>query len=176
MREVTNREKIEQFMASLGRDVKDEVRVFLVGGATAVLYGWRETTVDVDLRLEPDSDEVLRGLPALKERLRMNVELASPLDFIPVRDDWMERSPFVSRHGRAEFRHFDLNAQALAKIERDHEQDRADVWAMLGRGLVTTKTLADYFAAIEPLLYRYPALDPPSFKARLERLLEERGS
>ncbi len=161
-------------MASLGREVKDEVRVFLVGGATAVLYGWRVTTVDVDLKLVPENDDVLRALPALKERLRMNVELASPLDFIPVLDDWMDRSPFVAQHGRVQFRHFDLHAQALAKIERDHVQDRADVAAMFDRGLISAKTLSGYFAAIEPLLYRYPALDPPSFKARVDRAVAER--
>jgi hypothetical protein len=30
------------------------VRVYLTGGSTAVIEGWRETTIDVDLRFEPD--------------------------------------------------------------------------------------------------------------------------
>jgi hypothetical protein len=47
------------------------------GGATAALEGWRQSTVDVDLRFEPDSDIALRGLAALKEELSVNVELAS---------------------------------------------------------------------------------------------------
>ena len=34
------------------------------------------------------------------------------------------------------FRHYDLYAQALAKVERGHARDLADVEAMLERGLV----------------------------------------
>jgi hypothetical protein len=37
-----------------------ETTIYLTGGATAVIEGWRASTVDVDLRLEPDSDEVLK--------------------------------------------------------------------------------------------------------------------
>jgi hypothetical protein len=35
-------------------------RIYLTGGATAVLEGWRASTVDIDLRLEPDIDSLLR--------------------------------------------------------------------------------------------------------------------
>ena len=34
-------------MAALGAEGRIETRVYLVGGATAVLTGWRDTTVDV---------------------------------------------------------------------------------------------------------------------------------
>src|SRR6201999_1643214 len=32
--------------------------VYLTGGATAVLYGWRESTIDVDIKVVPDNDEL----------------------------------------------------------------------------------------------------------------------
>jgi hypothetical protein len=48
-----------------------------------VLEGWRDSTIDVDLRFEPESDELMRALPALQDRLGINIELASPPDFIP---------------------------------------------------------------------------------------------
>ena len=73
-----------------------------------MLEGWREATIDVDLRFEPEADELLRALPALKERLGVNVELASPPDFIPELPGWRERSPFVLREGRVDVHHFDL--------------------------------------------------------------------
>ena len=57
---------------------------YLTGGATAVLVGWRGTTIDVDVALEPEQDELLRELPRIKNELGINVELASPRDFIPV--------------------------------------------------------------------------------------------
>ena len=58
------------------------------------------------------------------------------------------------------FRHFDLYAQALSKIERGHAQDEGDVREMFDRGLVDRVKLLEYFSAIEPRLYRYPAIDP----------------
>jgi hypothetical protein len=173
MREVTDRERLERFMKSLARYSGRDASIYLVGGATAVLYGWRETTLDVDIKLVPELDEILRAIPSLKEQLHINVELASPMDFIPVRDDWMKRSPFIAQHQRTFFYHFDLNAQALAKIERDHDQDQRDVSAMLELGLVTPESLRDYFTAIAPQLYRYPAVDPGSFKAQLVQTLEK---
>ncbi len=39
---------------------------------------------------------------------------------------------------------------------------------MLARGLVAREELAAYFQRIEPDLYRFPALDPPSFRAAVE--------
>ena len=51
--------------------------MYLTGGATAVLEGWRQSTVDVDVRFEPDSDVALRQLATLKEKLSVNVELPS---------------------------------------------------------------------------------------------------
>jgi hypothetical protein len=72
-------------MQAFGRAARGDVRVYLVGGATAVLLGWRATTIDVDLVMRPEDDTLLRAIPGLKEELQVNVELASPLDFIPSR-------------------------------------------------------------------------------------------
>jgi hypothetical protein len=93
----------------------------------------------------------------------VNVELASPADFIPLPAGWRERSPSIGRQGRLGFRHFDLYAQALAKLERGHSRDVEDVQAMLERGLIEPPLLAAFFAEIEPDLYRFPAIDPAEF-------------
>lgn len=50
---------------------------------------------------------------------------ASTEQFIPELPGWRERSPFIRREGRISFNHYDLHAQALAKIERGHERDPA---------------------------------------------------
>jgi hypothetical protein len=175
MRELANAERIGALMRALGRAATQPGRVYFTGGATAVLHGWRDTTVDVDLKLVPDQDSVLRAIPALKESLHLNVELAAPDDFIPVTAGWPERSPFVAQEGRLAFHHFDLTAQALAKIERGHTQDMDDVREMLVRGLVDARRLREDFAAIEPLLYRYPAVDSRSFRRAVEAVLGEPG-
>ncbi len=167
MRALVDAPRLREFMRALGRGVTHPARVYFTGGATAVLHGWRASTIDVDLKLVPD-DEILRAIPELKERLSMNIELAAPDDFIPVRSGWEERSAFVAQEGPLTFFHFDLVAQALAKIERAHRQDTDDVQQMLARGLVTTADLESTFNAIEGSLYRYPALDPPAFRRAVE--------
>ena len=99
MRELADDERIRRFLRELGASADKETVVYLTGGATALLEGWRSTTVDVDLRIEPESDALLRALARLKDALSINVELASPADFIPVPAGWEDRSPFVAREG-----------------------------------------------------------------------------
>lgn len=155
-------------MRELGAEASGDGAAYLTGGATAVLIGWRDTTIDVDLRLIPEHDRLLRALPRLKDELALNVELASPDDFIPVPPGWADRSVFVAREGRLTFYHYDLYAQALAKVERAHVRDLEDVDMMVARGLVQPEEALAYFARLEPELYRYPALDPRSFRRRVE--------
>jgi hypothetical protein len=173
VRQLADAVRIQALLRALGRAAAQPGHVFLAGGATAVLIGWRNTTVDVDLKLVPDQDSVLRAIPALKESLDLNIELAAPDDFIPVREGWIDRSPFVAQEGRLTFHHFDLSAQALAKIERGHARDLADLREMLGRGLVDRQRLREDFAAIESRLYRYPAIDPRGFRRALDAALAE---
>lgn len=171
MRELADAERIRGFMRALGSAAGEEAVVYLTGGATAVLTGWRDTTVDIDVKLVPESDELLRAIARLKDELRLNVELASPDGFIPLPEGWEERSPFVAREGKVTFRHFDPVAQALAKLERGHDRDLADVRALVGRGLADAASVRAAFSAIEPELYRFPAIDPSAFRRRVEDVL-----
>jgi hypothetical protein len=166
VRALADEARVRALMRALGKAAREPTSIYLTGGATAVLQGWRGTTIDVDLRLEPDSG-LLTTLSALKERLDINVELASPLDFIPVARDWRARSPFIERIGQASFHHFDLHAQALAKVERGHAQDAADVLAMLERGYVTPGSLWQYYDAVVQDLVRYPAIDQKALEGSL---------
>lgn len=168
MRGLADDERIRRFLVALGAAADREGRAYLTGGATAVLLGWRGSTIDVDVRLVPETDALLRAIQRLKDKLAVNVELASPVDFIPVPPGWEERSLFVAREGRLSFYHFDLVAQALAKLERGHAHDLADVRAMLERGLVDPEQARSYFGEIEGELYRFPAIDPPAFRSRVE--------
>jgi hypothetical protein len=171
MRRLAEAERIQKFMRALGAAARDEARVYFTGGASAVLLGWRATTVDVDLAIVPDRDELLRALPALKIDLALNIELASPADFIPELPGWEDRSVFILREGKVGFYHFDFHAQALAKIERGHTQDLADVDEMLNRGLVEPRTLRRLFEEIVTRLHRFPAVDPNSFRRALDEAL-----
>lgn len=174
MRELADSTRIEKFMRALGRVARVDGHVYFTGGATAVLFGWRDTTIDVDIKLIPDRDELLRELPRLKEELKLNIELASPSDFIPLPRGWEERSPLIRTEGTIAFHHFDPVAQALSKAERGHEQDLRDVKDMVVSGLVDPADARAQFKSIEPELYRFPAIDPASFRQAVEELFPER--
>lgn len=172
MRRRADRQRIERFTRELGRLAKEPATLYLSGGSTAVLYGWRPSTIDIDVRFEPERDELLRAIVELKERLAVNVELASPLDFIPELPGWRDRSPFVAQEGALTVRHVDPYAQALAKIERGHALDRTDVQAMLEQGLIEPAEVRRLFGSIESELYRFPAIDVPSFRRQMEETLK----
>jgi hypothetical protein len=173
MRAPVDAGRLRAFMRAVAQAARGPLQVYLVGGATAVAEGWRDATIDIDVAFGPNHDAVLRAIPAIKEALDINVELASPVDFIPVKAGWQDRSPFVAQEGQVTFRHFDLYAQALAKIERGHEIDRADVNELFARGLVDRARLLEYFEVIAPELYRFPAIDPTSFRQAVEAAVVE---
>jgi hypothetical protein len=175
MRPLVDRERLDRFLVELGRSTGEPARVYLVGGATALLHGFRAATIDVDLVVEPDPSPLLRAFPELKRRLDLNLELSSPLDFLPPLPGWRERSRFLRQEGTVAIYEFDFYSQALAKIERGHDRDLADVAAMLAAGLVDPARLRELHAAIEPELYRFPAIDPEALREDLDRALAERG-
>src|SRR2546421_7078708 len=64
MRERADADRIRRFMHVLGGAARIEGRCYFAGGATAVMLGWRETTLDVDISLEPEQDDAMRELPS----------------------------------------------------------------------------------------------------------------
>jgi hypothetical protein len=172
MRRPVDAERIRRFMRELGGEAERDLRLYFTGGATAVLLGWRASTVDVDIKVDPESDRIFRALPRVKEKLEINVELAAPDELIPAVPGWEERSAFITREGRLSFYHYDFYAQALLKIQRGHAQDREDMGQMLDRGLIDREELRRRFEQIEPQLYRYPAIDPAAFRKAVEDALE----
>jgi hypothetical protein len=172
MRKIADVERIRNFMRALGPEAESPTRLYFTGGATAVLLGWRSTTIDVDIRIFPESDRLLRAISTLKESLEINVELASPADFIPALPDWENRSIFICQEGELSYFHYDLYAQALAKLERAHTQDLWDIREMMRSNRIDPQRALQLFSQIEPQLYLYPALDPVSFRRSVERLPE----
>lgn len=172
MREESDRERIESFMAALGQRVRGPGRIYFTGGATAILYRWRSSTIDIDLKADPEPEGLFEAIAAIKDELSVNVELASPDDFIPAVPRWRERSIFIAHHGLLDFFHYDPYGQALSKLQRRHERDLTDVRAMLTAGLIELEELKKMFALIEPQLIRYPAVDPPSFRHSVQQFCD----
>lgn len=170
MREAVTEPRLRTFMRAIADEAREPGRIYFTGGACAVLQHWRESTLDIDITIIPESDRILRTIPDLKERLHVNVELASPADFVPPLPGWETRSPFIALEGPIAFHHYDFYSQALSKLERSHQKDLLDVSAMIRDGLVDPERLRALFEGVENLLYRYPAVDPRSLRAAVERL------
>src|SRR5881396_1800352 len=164
MRRRVTVEALHQFMRELAAAARSPGKVYFTGGATALLLGFREQTIDIDLKLEPEPEGAFEAIALLKNTLDLNVELASPDDFIPPGPDWRERSRHIASIGRLEFFHYDFALQALAKLERGHNQDLQDVASLVRGEYVSLDDLRKRFAEIEPQLLRYPAVDPQQFK------------
>src|SRR5437773_12217079 len=82
--------------------------LYFTGGTTALLLGFREQTIDIYLKLDPEPEGIFEAIAVLKNELDINVELASPDDFIPRASDWRERSRHISSIGPLQFFHYDF--------------------------------------------------------------------
>lgn len=173
MRSETDRPKLEAFLEALGNRVRGGGRIYLTGGATALLYGWRAMTVDIDLKPDPEPPGLFEAIAILKDELDVNVELACPDEFIPAVPGWRERSLFIARHGPIDFFHYDPYGQALSKLQRRHDRDLMDAKFLLQKGLIRVDELRQMFMLIEPQLIRYPAVDPASFRKSVSDFCDE---
>ena len=170
MREMTNVAKVRKFMRYLGAEARGKGRIYLVGGSSAVLLGWRMTTMDIDLKLAPEPAGVFEAIARAKNALNINVEnWRHPTSLSPLFPTGRRAVRSSSGAGRSIFFHYDFYAQALAKIERGHDQDLRDVEAMRRERLIDPTRLTALFTAIARDLVRYPAIDAASFREKVQK-------
>ena len=141
MRQKLTVETLKQFMQELAAAARSPGKVYFTGGATALLLNFREQTIDIDLKLDPEPEGAFEAIAVLKNRLNLNVELASPDDFIPPAPDWRERSQHIASIGQVQFYHYDFSLQALAKLERGLAHDIEDVERLVRGGYVSAEDL-----------------------------------
>jgi hypothetical protein len=174
MRPPVDRQRILFFLQHLGQRFRKPGRVYLVGGTTLVFEGFRTQTLDVDLTFdvdERDYGEFIQAVRVLKDELAINVEEASPGDFIPLPEGYQNRAHYVGRFGNLDVYHFDVYSVALSKIERGRDADFADVTALLEAGWLDFPTLKRYFAEIIPLVgERSLKEDPVEFQRKFAYL------
>jgi hypothetical protein len=104
--------------------------------------------------------------------LNINIELASPQDFLPPLPGWRDRSVFIGKQGQISFYHYDFTAQALSKLSRGFDRDIKDVQAMYEQKLLSLRELRDCFEAIAPELIRFPSLDTDVLRSKVENFIE----
>lgn len=151
---------------------KGHYRVFITGGGTAVLLGWRQTSIDVDLCA--DRDEVFRDIQGVKERLSLNVEFARPDDFVPLLDGSQDRHLLIDAIGNVAFYHFDPYTQVLSKIIRGFRRDLSDAREFIRSGLVDPTSLQTLVWKIPDSAFaRYPTLSRIAIQRAVFEFLDD---
>lgn len=149
-------------------------RVYVVGGGTAVLAGWRASTIDADLYAE--DDEVFRDVQGIKERLRLNIEFARPEHFVPTLAGSGDRHLFIDRVEDIDFYNYDPYAQLLSKIVRGFRMDLLDAEQFLKSGMVDAGLFLELVRQIPESAYaKYPNLSRASVLGAVEHFLSKIG-
>ena len=58
MRGLADADRLRRFLRELAREAEADAAVYLTGGATAVLLGWRASTIDADILMVPEQDSL----------------------------------------------------------------------------------------------------------------------
>jgi Nucleotidyltransferase of unknown function (DUF6036) len=164
-------------MKALARSAarRGSYRVYFVGGGTAVLAGWRDSTIDADLY--SDNDEIFHDVQAIKERLQLNIEFARPEDFVPALSGSASRHVFVETVGKVSYYHYDPYAQLLSKVVRGFNRDMLDASSFVKSGMVDPKRFRSLVNAIPEAAYaKYPALSRRAVLEAVDEFLGERGA
>ncbi len=141
MRQRVGRQEIEQFLIQVGR-TRQPGRLYLTGGAALVHRGIRPgQTLDIDIQITIDPANLAAQIAQLKQKLNINVEFASPGDFIPLPAQWEARSTFIKRYGQVDAFYFDWYSIALSKMQRANRQDVVDVQLLVRQGFVEVAEL-----------------------------------
>jgi hypothetical protein len=171
MRDNSGKKKIEDFITEISKHVKVPLSVYFNGGATAVMFRLRETTIDVDLYFEPDEMQMYKAIQLLKEELNMNIELAAPHDFVAPLSQWRERSLFITTKNKINFFHYDLYSQIISKVQRGWKQDLSDAQGFLAQ--LESKLLIKLFKEAKPGFIKYPAVDVNQLEKKLGQFIHE---
>ena len=180
MRPPIDRLRVHYFLVKLGMEFRHPARLYLVGGTTLVYEGLREQSLDIDISYEVADEheaEFASVIRRLKDELQINVEQASPGDYIPLPSGWKERAKHVGHFGSVDVFHFDLYSSALSKIERGREGDFQDVLSLLHANHIQMTELREAFENILPRLERESLKrNPERFRrnfAALERMAQD---
>ena len=170
MRHTVTKADIEKFLDALGKSFRKPGRLYLAGGAALVHIGLRSgSTMDIDVAIEAsDEDEMVTAIRKLVEKMQINVEFASPGDFIPLPIQWMAQARYVGRYGSIDVFYFDFYSLALSKISRGNDRDLIDVQLLIQQKLITLEELDAAYNEVLPRMGKRPYinLNPQRFAER----------
>lgn len=170
MRQNVTRADIEKFLNALGKAYRKAGRLYLAGGAALVHMGLRAgSTLDIDVVIEAaDEDEMITAIRRLVEQMQINIEFASPADFIPIPSQWAAHAKYIGRYGKIGAFYFDLYSLALSKIARSSDRDLVDVKLLVQQKLITLDELDAAYQEVLPRMGKRPYinLNPQKFSER----------
>jgi uncharacterized nucleotidyltransferase DUF6036 len=156
MRQHVGRQGIEQFLVEVGR-IRQPGRLYLVGGAALVHAGIRSgQTLDIDIHITVDPTNLTAHIAQLKQQLNMNIEFASPGDFMPLPAQWETRSQFIKRYNQVDAFYFDWYSITLSKAQRANPQDIIDMQLLTQQGFVDVIALDGYYQEVLNKIGRPP--------------------
>jgi hypothetical protein len=165
-----DKRSIESFLQQLGRTFRKWGCLYLVGGAAIVHAGIRPGfTQDIDIQVSGENEgELIVAIQQLIQQMQINIEFASPGDFIPLPSQWEMHAQYVGRYGGVDVFYFDFYSIALSKIERGNNRDIADVKLLVKQGIVSLDELDVAYQEVLSQLGqgRYPRITPQRFSER----------
>ena len=177
MRNNVAKADIEQFLKSLGKTFHKSGRLYLAGGAALVHMGLRPgVTMDIDVAVETgDEDEMITAIRRIVTQMQINVEFASPGDFIPLPTQWMAQARYVGRYGQIDVFYFDFYSLALSKISRGSDRDLVDVKLLLQQHAITLEGLDAACSEVLPRMGKRPYINvnPQRFAERYAQVRQQ---
>lgn len=161
MRHNVTREDIEKFLGVLGKAFRKPGRLYLARGAALVHMGLRSgSTLDIDVAIETtDEDEMVTAIRRIVEQMQINVEFASPEDFISLPTQWMSQARYVGRYGSVDVFYFDFYSLALSKISRGDDRDLIDVKLLFQQRAITLEGLDAAYHEVLPRMGKRPYIN-----------------
>ncbi len=170
MRPNVDKKAIESFLQQLGRTFRKQGRLYLVGGAALVHAGVRPGfTQDIDIQVGGANEgDLIVTIQRLIQQMQINIEFASPKDFIPLPSQWEAHSQYLGRYGSIDVFYFDFYSIALSKIERGATRDIEDVKLLVQQKRITLDELDAAYQEVLAQLGkgRYPKITPERFTER----------
>jgi len=161
---------IEAFLQQLGRTFRKPGRLYLVGSAALIHAGLRPGfTQGIDIQVSGANEaELIVDVQRLIQQMQINVEFASPADFIPLPSGWEMHAQYVGRYGEVDVFYFDFYSIALSKIERGNTRDIEDVKLLVQQGIIKLDELDRAYQEVLAQLGKgkYPRVTPQRFSER----------
>ncbi len=174
MRQRTDRARLIRFLRALGQHLRKPVRFYLVSGSVMIDLGLRSATLGIDYAADADDPAALaeleQAIRRLKNELDVNVEPASPADFLPIPTYALTRSTFIGRYGQVSVYHYHLASLVIAKVARAFEQDLDDAEQLLRSGEVAWQEIEDTWSDMRSSPTGWLRYEPNDVERRLTHL------